>query len=249
MQACEEVFTAFCDLMDEGEVDSAVELHTEDLEFYDVGRDEPMRGREPLRTRLKKVRFSYPGRKTLHTPSNFRFHEVTERTAECRVIIALMDVVRMPGGKGIGANSTELLGYAEEEVRFALDSDGCWRFQARQGRVSQRRQAVAYRHSPQGPPLGQGPMNDSDYAGTPGAADKSPGSGSRCSGRRAACRLLSGRFRRRCRQGRTSDGRSLAGYWEAYQGRKPDLEVYRPQQAHPGRGSRRRKRAVISFCA
>ena len=97
MRACEEVFIAFCDLMDEGEVDSAVDLHMEDLEFYDVGRVEPTIGIEPLRTRLKKVRFSYPGRKTLHTPTNFRFHEVTDKTADCRVVIGLLDIVRMPG--------------------------------------------------------------------------------------------------------------------------------------------------------
>jgi hypothetical protein len=131
IQACEEVFTAFCDLMDAGEVDAAVELHTEDLVFYDVGRPEPMIGREPLRARLKKVRFSYPGRRTLHTPSNFRFHKVTDREAECRVVISLFDLVRDPEGRGISAYSTELLGYAQESVRFVLDADGVWRFQTR----------------------------------------------------------------------------------------------------------------------
>ena len=132
MRVCEEVFTAFCDLMDRGDVEAAVELHSDDLVFYDVGRAEPMVGKEPLRARLKKVRFSYPGRKTLHIPSNFRFHEVTDKAAECRVVIALYDIVRMPGGKGIGSNSTELLGYAEEAVRFVLADDGCWKFQTRQ---------------------------------------------------------------------------------------------------------------------
>src|SRR4051794_17545133 len=83
IQACEEVFVAFCDFMDAGDVASAVDLHTEDLIFYDAGRKEPMIGKEPLRSRLQKVRFSYPGRRTLHTPSNFRFHRVTEGDAEC----------------------------------------------------------------------------------------------------------------------------------------------------------------------
>ena len=131
IQACEEVFTAFCDLMDAGEVDAAVELHTDDLVFYDVGRPEPMIGKEPLRARLKKVRFSYPGRRTLHTPSNFRFPKVTATEAECRVVISLYDLVRNPEGRGIGAYSTELLGYAHEEVRFTPDADGCWKFQTR----------------------------------------------------------------------------------------------------------------------
>jgi hypothetical protein len=131
IQACEEVFVAFCDFMDVGDVASAVDLHTEDLIFYDAGRSEPMLGKEPLRNRLQKVRFSYPGRRTLHTPSNFRFHRVTEGDAECRVVISLYDLVRNPEGRGIGAYSTELLGYAQEEIRFVLDTDGQWRFQTR----------------------------------------------------------------------------------------------------------------------
>jgi hypothetical protein len=131
IRACEEVFTAFCDFMDQGDVDSAVSLHADDLVFYDVGRPEPMLGVEPLRARLKKVRFSYPGRKTLHTPSNFRFHEVTATRAECHVVISLFDLVRNPEGKGIGRYSTELLGYANEDVLFALGGDGVWKFQKR----------------------------------------------------------------------------------------------------------------------
>ena len=131
IQACEEVFTAFCDFMDAGEVAAAVDLHTEDHVFYDIGRAEPMIGKAPLMARLQKVRFSYPGRRTLHTPSNFRFHDVSAETAECRVVISLYDLVKTPEGRGIGAFSTELLGYAQEDVRFVLDSDGTWRFGAR----------------------------------------------------------------------------------------------------------------------
>lgn len=130
IHACEEVFIAFCDLMDQGEVDAAVDLHSENLVFYDAGREEPMTGREPLRARLKKVRFSYPGRRTLHTPSNFRFHEVTGTTAECHVVISLYDLVRNPQGRGISQYSTELLGYANEDVKFALE-DGRWMFHTR----------------------------------------------------------------------------------------------------------------------
>lgn len=130
IRACEEVFTAFCDLMDQGEVDAAVDLHCDDLVFHDVGRPEPMIGKEPLRARLKKVRFSYPGRKTLHTPSNFRFHKVTDAEAECRVVISLFDLVRNPEGRGIGRYSTELLGYASEDVLFK-PVDGRWLFHTR----------------------------------------------------------------------------------------------------------------------
>jgi hypothetical protein len=130
IHACEEVFIAFCDLMDMGDVDAAVELHCDDLVFYDAGRAEPKIGKEPLATRLKKVRFSYPGRKTLHTPSNFRFHRVTENEAECHVVISLYDLVRDPNGRGIGSYSTELLGYANEDVLFKL-VDGRWKFHTR----------------------------------------------------------------------------------------------------------------------
>jgi hypothetical protein len=131
MRACEEVFIAFCDFMDAGDVGSAVGLHTEDLVFYDAGREEPMIGKAPLQARLEKVRFSYPGRRTLHTPSNFRFHKVTDAEAECHVVVSLMDLVKNPEGRGISRWSTELLGYAQEDVRFVLDTDGIWKFQTR----------------------------------------------------------------------------------------------------------------------
>lgn len=130
IHACEEVFIAFCDLMDQGEVDAAVDLHVEDHVFYDAGRPEPMMGKEPLRARLKKVRFSYPGRRTLHTPSNFRFHEVNAQFAQCHVVISLYDLVLDPQGRGIGRYSTELLGYASEDVNFAM-ADGRWKFHTR----------------------------------------------------------------------------------------------------------------------
>lgn len=131
MRACEEVFIAFCDFMDQGDVDAATALHVEDMVFYDAGRTEPSLGIEPLRARLKKVRFTYPGRRTLHTPSNFRFHEVSATRAECHVVISLYDLVRNPEGRGIARHSTELLGYAEEDVLFALDRDGLWKVHTR----------------------------------------------------------------------------------------------------------------------
>lgn len=133
MRACEEVFIAFCDLMDEGKVDEAMALHVGDVVFYDVGRSEPMIGRAAMLERMNKVRFSYPGRRTLHTPSNFRFHRVTREEAECRVVISLNDLVKNPEGTGIGRYSTELLGYAAEEVRFVPEA-GVWRFQTRKAR-------------------------------------------------------------------------------------------------------------------
>lgn len=130
IHACEEVFIAFCDLMDLGEVDAAVDLHSDDFVFYDAGRAEPTIGKEPLRARLKKVRFSYPGRRTLHTPSNFRFHKVTATEAECHVVISLYDLVRNPEGRGISKYSTELLGYAHEDVLFK-PVNGRWLFHTR----------------------------------------------------------------------------------------------------------------------
>ncbi|WP_165793666.1 nuclear transport factor 2 family protein [Hyphococcus luteus] len=130
IRACEETFIAFCDFMDMGEVEKAMSLHVEDVVLYDAGRSEPMTGRALMLERMKKVRFSYPGRRTLHTPTNFRFHQVNGSEAECRVVISLYDLVKMPEGKGIGRYSTELLGYAAEEVRF-VPENGFWRFHTR----------------------------------------------------------------------------------------------------------------------
>lgn len=133
IRACEDTFITFCDLMDEGKVEEAAALHVEDLVFYDAGLDQPRIGRQALFDRMMKVRFSYPGRRTLHTPSNFRFYVVDKDAAECRVVIALMDLVKNPSGRGIGRYSTELLGYAAEECRF-VPKDGRWFFQTRKVR-------------------------------------------------------------------------------------------------------------------
>lgn len=133
MAACEELYVAFCDLIDAGELDKAVEMHTEDLAVYQEGRPEPLVGLQKWRARLQQMRFSYRGRVTLHTPSNFRFHRVTAQEAECRVITSLYDLVRNPEGRGISRYSTELVGYAAEEARF-VPVNGLWRFKIRQVR-------------------------------------------------------------------------------------------------------------------
>lgn len=133
MAACEELYVAFCDLIDAGELEKAVALHTDDVAVYQEGRPEPIVGLHKWLARLKQVRFSYRGRVTLHTPSNFRFHRVTAQEAECRVITSLYDLVRDPEGRGIGRYSTELVGYAAEEARL-VPVNGLWRFQIRKVR-------------------------------------------------------------------------------------------------------------------
>lgn len=130
IQACEELYVAFCDLIDAGKLEEAVALHTDDIEVYQIGRREPFVGKAVWLARLKEVRFSYPNRKVLHTPSNFRFHRVTSDSAECRSITALYDTVFNPEGRGIARYSSELVGYAGEETQFA-PVDGLWRFRRR----------------------------------------------------------------------------------------------------------------------
>lgn len=133
IQACEELYVAFCDLIDEGELEQALDLHTEEIQIHQIGRSKPVVGREAWLARLKQVRYSYPGRKVLHVPSNFRFHEVTAERAECRTVTALYDLVHNPEGRGIARYSTELVGMADEEVEF-VPVEGVWKLNLRKVR-------------------------------------------------------------------------------------------------------------------
>lgn len=133
IQACTELYIAFVDLTDAGELEKALDLHTDDIEVYQRGRQEPWIGKAAWLNRLKQVRFSYPDRRVLHTPTNFRFHAVTPERAECSAVTALYDLVLNPEGTGIGRFSSELVGYAAEEALFA-PVDGLWRFKVRKAR-------------------------------------------------------------------------------------------------------------------
>lgn len=130
IHACTELYTAFTDLTDAGELEKVADLHTDDIEVYQRGRAEPWVGRVAWIARLKQVRFSYPGRRVLHTPSNIRFHSVTPERAECRAVTALYDLVLNPEGRGIARYSSELVGYAAEEALF-VPVNGLWRFRIR----------------------------------------------------------------------------------------------------------------------
>lgn len=130
IQACTDLYIAFTDLTDAGELEKVVDLHTDDIAVYQRGRAEPWVGKSAWLARLKQVRFSYPGRRVLHTPSNLRFHSVMPERAECRAVTALYDLVLNPQGTGIGRFSSELVGYAAEEVLF-VPVNGLWRFKIR----------------------------------------------------------------------------------------------------------------------
>ncbi|HWL60467.1 MAG TPA: nuclear transport factor 2 family protein [Microbacteriaceae bacterium] len=132
IRACESLIIDFCDRIDAGDVAAAMALHTADHQMYDISRPEPLDYAE-MEARLNKVRFSYEGREVFHVPSNVRLQVVAPDTVQGSFHIALYDLVRMPGGRGIGAKSTEFLGFANEHVLFRLD-DGRWKFAARKMR-------------------------------------------------------------------------------------------------------------------
>jgi hypothetical protein len=130
IRACEDIYTAFCDLTDGGDIDAVIALHTEEIQVEQVGRKDIIRGRAAWRERLNEVRFCYPKRRVLHTPSNLRFHAVTDTRAECHAITALYDLVLNPEGRGINRYSSEHVGYASEEAEF-VPVDGIWKFSKR----------------------------------------------------------------------------------------------------------------------
>ena len=94
--ACEELIIGFCDLMDEGAIEKALDLHRADAVFYDLDGAE-IRGREAIAAWLGRVRLRDPGRSTLHVPSNIRFLEVADDTAECRAVITVFDLIQPEG--------------------------------------------------------------------------------------------------------------------------------------------------------
>lgn len=154
IKACEDVIVAFCDRIDVGDVEGAVDLHTENVLFYDVGAVEPMRGKSPILKRMLKVRFCYPNRVTLHTVHNVRFGRVTTTEAECRFMIGLYDLVAVEGKSGIGSKSTEFLGFAEEHVQFSADGD-LWKFCQRKVRFLSGAKALPIGVLPSSLPFGE----------------------------------------------------------------------------------------------
>ena len=130
MKACEELIVAFCDLVDAGDLDGALGLHLADAIFNDVNGAKVC-GHERIAAWLSKVRLSYPGRSTLHVPSNLRFARVTESEAECRVIIALYDLTKLDGDKIAYAARPSLRRVVAEAIRFSLGPSGDWRFRER----------------------------------------------------------------------------------------------------------------------
>jgi len=133
-RACEQAIIAFCDLMDAGAVAEAVALHHPDAVMFDAVGDARIEGTEAIQARLERVRFSYPNRRTLHVPSNIRLAMTDEGSMAGGYIVALYDLVEVKGGRGIGARSTELLGFAHEDVVFSPDAEGRWLYATRRVR-------------------------------------------------------------------------------------------------------------------
>ena len=128
--ACQELVIAFCDLMDEGDVDSALELHTDDIVFRDVD-GAPVVGKAAAKPWLQSVRFRYPGRVTLHVPSNIRFSAIEDARAECRALVTLYELTRPDGHGGADRCAPTVHGVVVEDITFRRLSDGAWRFSDR----------------------------------------------------------------------------------------------------------------------
>ena len=133
LRACESVVIEFCARIDAGDVSGAMDLSTDDIQMYDISRPEPLDGRGAMEARLQKVRFAYEDREVFHVPSNFRGQLVEPGLVQGSFHIALYDLVRIPGRRGIGSKSTEFLGFAYEEVLFRLE-EGVWKFSVRKMR-------------------------------------------------------------------------------------------------------------------
>ena len=129
MSACEELIVDFCDLMDEGDVAGALDSHLDDPVFHDVDGTR-ITGKADAAEWLRRVRFSYPGRATLHVPSNLRFADVTDDHARCRVLVTLYDLTEPDGEQRARARSPDLRGVVAEDIQFQR-AGACWRFKER----------------------------------------------------------------------------------------------------------------------
>ncbi len=125
LRACEDAALAFCDRLDEGDLDAAFALHAEALQFFPPGASTAM-GRDAAQQDAARVRFAYPGRGTLHVLSGFRGRLLDDRTVTASYLMTVYELTEPDGDKARPLATPGVFALAREEAVFVHDENGSW---------------------------------------------------------------------------------------------------------------------------
>ncbi|MEF2978563.1 nuclear transport factor 2 family protein [Subtercola sp. YIM 133946] len=140
--ACQEVIAAFCDLLDQGDIDAAFALHSDDLEFWEVGASEPLRGPKAAAESARRFRFMYPGRRTLHVPSNFIIQPDGD-AMRARYSMTVWELTVHENGVTRQLRQPQIFVLAQETAVLHRTEEGVWRIsEERMFLVAPRRDLV-----------------------------------------------------------------------------------------------------------
>lgn len=127
IKACEDVIVAFADLIDEGQVDAAYQLHTDDLKFWVPGAQEPREGRDEAIAAARAFRHSYPGRRTLHSVSNLRVQPEGDNTMAAQYLNTVFELTGNENGVASELAAPVIYALAREHTKLRKDEAGYWK--------------------------------------------------------------------------------------------------------------------------
>ncbi|MET0780317.1 MAG: hypothetical protein ABWZ16_02200 [Microbacterium sp.] len=125
LRSCEDTALAFCDRLDEGDLDAAFALHADGLRFFPPGGSTPM-GRDAARQDAARVRFAYPGRGTLHVLSGFRGRLLGDGTVAASYLMTVYELTSPHGDQARPLETPRVFALAREEAVFVRDENGSW---------------------------------------------------------------------------------------------------------------------------
>ncbi|MGO4806140.1 nuclear transport factor 2 family protein [Arthrobacter sp. 2MCAF15] len=135
--ACGDAIVAFNDFLDEGDIEAAYQLHEEALKFWVPGAEEPRTGRDEAKNAAAAFRFSYPGRRTLHSVSNLRVEPSGQGTMAARYLTTVYELTTGESGVAVELEAPVIYALAREHTRLRQDQAGRWKI------YEQRMQLIA----------------------------------------------------------------------------------------------------------
>lgn len=126
--ACERVASLFSHLLDEGDLEAAFALHHDDVQFFGPDGSGPF-DRTGAREDAAKVRFAYPGRRTLHLISNFIGSPLPDGTVEARYYLTVYELTERAGEQTLQLAAPRIFVLAQETAIFSRAATGDWKYQ------------------------------------------------------------------------------------------------------------------------
>ncbi len=125
--ACERVASLFSHLLDEGDLDAAFALHHDDVRFYGPDGSGPF-DRAGAREDAARVRFAYPGRRTLHLISNFIGTPLPDGTVEAHYYLTVYELTERVGDETLQLAAPRIFVLAAEDAIFSRAVGGEWKY-------------------------------------------------------------------------------------------------------------------------